>query len=424
LFIVKLFKKLGEKILVYEALNELKSNGLLNEPKRGSYVLVNQNKTNSSQIVFTNKSGVVVKNEDGVEFNVDRKNSLFSLTGDTVEFIPLKSKKSSKGGFITRVVKRARNAFVGKIQKKYGISFFIPDDYKIYFDVFISSKNLLGNSLNKKVCVEVTDWSADNKNPCGKIVEILGVCGDFNAEISSIILNSGFESKFKIEVEKSAESISKKINKKEIKSRTDLRNTFTFTIDPDDAKDFDDAISFIELEKGIYEIGIHIADVTHYVKKDSVLDKEAYSRATSIYLVDRVIPMLPEILSNMVCSLRPKEEKYTFSSIFKINEKGEILEEWFGKTVINSNKRFTYAEAQEIIETGKGKINKEISLTKKAYEVDKKIVKAIIKLNEIAIIKRKEREEKGKKNETQFVIIVDGIIVTKRISSLGSGYGG
>ena len=383
------FKKLGEKILVYEALNELKSSGLLNEPKRGSYVLVNQNKTNLGQIVFTNKSGVVVKNEDGVEFNVDRKNSLFSLTGDTVEFIPLKSKKSSKGGFITRVLKRARNAFVGKIQKNNGISFFIPDDYKIYFDVFISSKNLLGNSLNKKVCVEVTDWSADNKNPCGKIVEILGVCGDFNAEINSIILNSGFESKFKNEVEKSAESISKKINKKEIESRTDLRNTFTFTIDPEDAKDFDDAISFKELDNGNYEIGIHIADVSHYVKEGGLIDKEAFNRGTSVYLVDRVIPMLPEVLSNDLCSLRPNVDRLCFSVIFEINKAAKIIDYKIDKTIIHSDKRFTYKEAQDCINSSEKKYSKELII-----------------INNLTKVFRKERKESGsinfEKEETKF----------------------
>ena len=325
--------------------------------------------------------------------------SLKYFNNDHVEFFINRRKRKGKYlATVKKLIKREKTHYVGILQKNDNFSFAILDDKKIHVDIFIPRDNVNNANDGDKVIVEILTWKRNDVSPMGRIKEILGVPGEHETEITSIIKNNNISIEFPKEVKDYTDKIDKKISRKEIENRRDLREEITFTIDPEDAKDFDDAISFSELEKGIYEIGVHIADVTHYVKKDSVLDKEAYNRATSIYLVDRVIPMLPEILSNMVCSLRPKEEKYTFSSIFKINDKGEILEEWFGKTIINSNKRFTYAEAQQIIETGKGKINKEISLTKKAYEVDKKIVKAIIKLNEIAIIKRKKREEKGSIN--------------------------
>jgi len=248
------------------------------------------------------------------------------------------------------------------------------------------------------VVVEVLKWRKNEMSPTGKVIEVLGKPGDHETEIHTIIKNHELPLEFPREVEEYAKKISKQIRKNEIEKRRDVRETLTFTIDPEDAKDFDDAISFKEIDKEIYEIGVHIADVGHYVESNSILDKEAFNRATSIYLVDRVVPMLPEILSNMVCSLRPQEEKYTFSAIFKINNKGVVLEEWFGKTVIKSDRRFSYAEAQEIIETKKGKISKEIALNNKSYEVRKEMVNAIVILNEVALTVREERKKQGSIN--------------------------
>jgi ribonuclease R len=248
------------------------------------------------------------------------------------------------------------------------------------------------------VVVEIMKWRKNDMSPTGKVIEILGKPGEHETEIKTIIKNHELPLEFPTKVEEYAKKINKQISKKEIDKRRDVRETLTFTIDPEDAKDFDDAISFKEIDKEIYEIGVHIADVGYYVERNSILDKEAFNRATSIYLVDRVVPMLPEILSNKVCSLRPQEEKYTFSAIFKINNKGEILEEWFGKTVIKSDRRFSYAEAQEIIETKKGKISKEIALNKKSYEATKEMVNAIVILNEIASTIREERKKQGSIN--------------------------
>ena len=325
--------------------------------------------------------------------------SLKYFYNDEVEFFVNKRRRKGKYlGEITRLIKRSKNEYVGVLQKNKGFAFAILDDKKIHVDIFIPKEEINNAENGDKVSIEILEWRKNDISPTGRIKEILGKPGEHETEIKAIIKNNNIVFDFSKEIIEYTNKISKTISKKEIKKRRDLRKELTFTIDPEDAKDFDDAISYKTLESGIFEVGVHIADVTHYVEKNSVLDNEAYTRGTSIYLVDRVIPMLPEVLSNLVCSLRPNEEKYTFSVIFKINNKGEIVDEWYGKTVIKSDKRFSYAEAQEIIEKKKGKISKENSLTNKSYEVDKGLVEAIVRLNEIAIIKRKEREKEGSVN--------------------------
>ncbi len=318
---------------------------------------------------------------------------------DEVEFYINKRKRRGKYlAIIERLVKREKERYVGTIQINESFSFTILDDKKIHVDIFIPRGNTSNAVDGDKVIVEILKWKKNDISPTGKVVEVLGKPGEHETEIRSIIKQNEFPVKFPEEVEEYVENINKEITKKEIEKRRDLRKTLTFTIDPIDAKDFDDAISFKETENEVYEIGIHIADVGHYVQEKSILDEEALKRATSIYLVDRVVPMLPEILSNKVCSLRPDEEKYTFSAMFKINKKGEINEEWFGKTIIKSDRRLSYEEAQEIIETKKGKINKEISLTKKEYTINDELVQAIINLNNITKILREQRRKKGSIN--------------------------
>ncbi|VAW25426.1 3'-to-5' exoribonuclease RNase R, partial [hydrothermal vent metagenome] len=273
--------------------------------------------------------------------------------------------------------------------------FVIPDDSKMYADIFIPQKKLKGAEDGVKVLVEITDWPEKSKNPFGKIKEILGIPGDHNTEIHSILLEYGLPYKFPENVEEEAAKIPLEITKNEIAKRRDMRKDLTFTIDPKDAKDFDDALSFKVLENGNYEIGIHIADVSHYVQENTILEEEAYNRATSVYLVDRVVPMLPEVLSNGVCSLRPNEEKLTFSAVFEINEKAQILNQWFGKTVTYSDKRFAYEEAQEIIETKSNSISAKISITGEAYKVENEIVSAILTLDKLAKKLRKKRLQQG-----------------------------
>ncbi len=279
------------------------------------------------------------------------------------------------------------------MSKNFG--FVLCDNQKMYVDIFISKARINGAEHGDKVQVKITDWPENSKNPFGKITQVLGKPGDHNTEIHSILLEYGLPYKFENEVEKDASNLSLEITKEEISKRRDMRKDLTFTIDPKDAKDFDDALSFTKLENGNYEIGIHIADVSHYVQPNTILDKEAYNRATSVYLVDRVVPMLPEILSNGACSLRPNEEKLTFSAVFEINENAQILNEWFGRTVTYSDKRFAYEEAQTIIETEKNFIPENISITNESYYVPDTIVEATLKLNKLAKILRKKRMKEG-----------------------------
>jgi ribonuclease R/exosome complex exonuclease DIS3/RRP44 len=298
---------------------------------------------------------------------------------------------------------------VGIIQKTKNFAFVIIDDKRIKTDFFIPSNNIGEANDGDKVLVELLEWKKQDLSPIGKIVKVFGEPGDHHTELNSIIAKNEIVIDFSQEVKDYTELISEKIENKEIKQRRDFREITTFTIDPIDAKDFDDALSFKKIDNNNFEIGIHIADVSHYVKPSTILDKEAYNRATSIYLVDRVIPMLPEKLSNKVCSLRPNEDKLTFSAVFNFNKKGEINNSWFGRTIIKSNKRFSYQEAQEIIETKKNIISKKNSLTGKEYKVDQSIVEAIITLDDIAKKIRDKREKNGSINfnRTEVGFILD-----------------
>ncbi len=281
----------------------------------------------------------------------------FALNGDAVEVAITKHKKDEKLGKVLRVLTRARTTFVGTVEERSGKFGIIPDDKKLYIDFMLSPAESKKVKAGDKVQVKIGEWDDPMGNPFGEIIRVLGQKGDNNVEMESIVLEKGFEYHYPLEVEKEADEIEKnkqKILDAEIPKRKDIRKTLTVTIDPVDAKDFDDAISFVDLGNGTYEIGIHIADVSHYVQEGTALDKEALKRGTSIYLVDRTIPMLPEVLSNDVCSLNPHEDKLSFSAIFIMNDKAEVLERWFGRTVMNSDYRFTYETAQESIDTGKG----------------------------------------------------------------------
>jgi len=283
-----------------------------------------------------------------------------ALHGDTVEIKLLPKRENIRQqGEVVRIVKRNKEQFVGTLDGNAQNDFFFlkADDKRMYRDIFIHSSNTLGGKKGDKVFAAITAWKDPMKSPEGKVLKVLGKKGLHNVEMQAIILEKGFEAEFSHEIEEEAERIKKEepsLREKEIANRKDIRNTLTFTIDPADAKDFDDAISFKNLGNGTYEIGVHIADVSHFVTEGSLLDKEARRRGTSVYLVDRTIPMLPEVLSNDLCSLNANEDKFTFSSIFTINGKAEVLDRWFGKTVIHSDKRFTYEEAQEILDKKEG----------------------------------------------------------------------
>lgn len=307
-----------------------------------------------------------------------------ALNGDTVEItLHAEIPGQRRQGEVVKIVTRAKTQFVGTLEQTNGNDFFFlkPDDRRMYRDIFIHASKSLNGKKGEKVLAEIIGWKDPMKSPEGKVVRVLGRKGLHNVEMESIILEKGFDNEFPPEVEQEAEKIKSEESSKreqEIKKRKDIRTITTFTIDPADAKDFDDAISFVKKADGNYEIGVHIADVSHFVEEKSLLDGEARKRGTSVYLVDRTIPMLPEILSNDLCSLNPNEDKFTFSAIFTMNEKGEVLERWFGKTVIHSDKRFTYEEAQEILDLKQGTYFEELQT-----------------LNTIAKILQKEKFKNG-----------------------------
>lgn len=345
---------------------------------------------------------------EGLEEKIYLENIGQYLHNDFVEvYVFLRRKKNKYYGEITKLLKREKKNYVGKIEISEKFSFVMVDNKRIHVDIFVPISMINKAKNNDKVLVEITEWKKNSQSPNGIIKKVLGVEGEHNTEIHSILAEYGLPYDFEKEIKEFADNIDTTINKDEVSNRRDFRDELTFTIDPVDAKDFDDAISFKRISNSSYEIGIHIADVSHYLQPNTILDNEAFNRATSVYLVDRVVPMLPEVLSNKACSLRPNEEKYTFSAVFII-DKNKVINEWFGKTIINSNYRFSYEEAQEIIETKKNIIRKEVSLKKTEYSVTNNVKEAVLKLNEIAIYMRKERMKNGAisfdKKEVRFSI--------------------
>ncbi|MDG2432201.1 ribonuclease R [Flavobacterium sp.] len=298
-------------------------------------------------------------------------------------------------GEVIEVVERHKTDFVGVIDIQKNFAFVSTANPKMYTDIFIPKDKLGEAEQGDVVLVHIEDWPKRADSPFGSVIKVLGKPGQHDTEIHAILAEYGLPSEFPIEVETFAQKIDTSITPEEIANRRDMRDTLTFTIDPKDAKDFDDALSFKQLENGNYEIGIHIADVSYYLEEGTILDDEAYQRATSVYLVDRVVPMLPEVLSNFACSLRPQEEKYTFSAVFEISKKAEVINQWFGRTVIFSDQRFAYEEAQYIIETKDDTIPVETSITGSSYKVAPEIVAATLKLDELAKILRRKRMNDG-----------------------------
>ena len=385
------------KTQILKKLAELKETKKIKEVDRGKYQIVIDKKYHIGSLDITsNGNGYFVSDDFEKDIFIPSNNLGKGLQNDTVKAYVYKRNRSNKlEADIIEIIERDKTSFVGVLQMSKNFGFVLCDNQKMYVDIFISKARVNGAEHGDKVQVKITDWPENSKNPFGKITQVLGKPGDHNTEIHSILLEYGLPYRFENEVEKDASSLSLEITKEEISKRRDMRQDLTFTIDPKDAKDFDDALSFTKLKNGNYEIGIHIADVSYYVQPNTILDKEAYNRATSVYLVDRVVPMLPEILSNGACSLRPNEEKLTFSAVFEINENAQILNEWFGRTVTYSDKRFAYEEAQTIIETEKNFIPENISITNESYYVPDTIVEATLKLNKLAKILRKKRMKEG-----------------------------
>ncbi|MFZ2523133.1 MAG: ribonuclease R [Minisyncoccia bacterium] len=312
------------------------------------------------------------KSDRNQSIEIQPENVNRALPGDTVVVSLLGKKvKNREQGKVEKILKRAREEFVGTVELHDDKVFVIPDDRRVYVDIFLpTDKDVIEG---EKVLVRISDWNTLS----GEIVKVIGKKGENNTEMESILLERGFRVEFPETVEKEAERIKSEYKKnfdEEVKNRRDMRKTPTMTIDPADAKDFDDAISFVDNKDGTYEIGVHIADVSYFVTPGTDLDTESEKRGLSVYLVDRTIPMLPEILSNDLCSLNPKEDKYTFSAVFKLDENGKVLDEWFGRTVIHSDKRFTYEEAQEVIKGEKdGPFQTELQ---KLNQIAKKLEKA------------------------------------------------
>jgi len=342
------------------------------------------------------KTAYFICPEFGEDVFIPTNNLNRALDKDKVKvYIYNRRKGKRPEGEVIEVVERAKTDFVGVIAIQPNFAFVSTANPKMYTDIFIPKDKIGAAENGDVVLVHIEDWPKKADSPFGSVIQILGKPGEHNTEIHAILAEYGLPAEFPIEVENFAQKIDTTIQESEIAQRRDMRQTLTFTIDPKDAKDFDDALSFKILENGNYEVGIHIADVSHYLQEGTILDDEAYNRATSVYLVDRVVPMLPEVLSNFACSLRPNEEKYTFSAIFELDKKATIKNQWFGRTVIDSNQRFSYEEAQFIIETKENIIPLETSITGESYKVVDEIVFATLKLDELAKIMRQKRMNDG-----------------------------
>ena len=382
---------------IIKKLAQLTAKKQIEEEGRGKFKIVKSNDYYRAVIDMTTKGyayAMVDELEDDVFISPRDLNTAFN--GDEVEIYIYNRKRNKKSeGEVTKILNRKRTEFVGVLDMQKDFGFVVIGDPKMYTDIFVQ-KNKMGEAKDgDKVVVELEEWPEKADSPFGKIIQVLGTPGEHHTEIHSILAQYGLPHEFPQEIEDFANQIDTSIQPEEIKKRRDMRDVLTFTIDPADAKDFDDALSFQKLENGNVEVGIHIADVSHYLQPGTVLDDEAYERATSVYLVDRVVPMLPEVLSNNACSLRPNEEKYTFSAVFEIDKNTKVVNEWFGRTVTYSDARFAYEEAQQIIETEKGYIPEEISIQDKAYTVKDEIVEAVLTMNKMAKKMRATRMRQG-----------------------------
>ncbi len=403
-------------------LGQLKAENRIEEEDQGKYKVIGSatsknkhsgsNHTGKVDLTGRGDAYIVIEGmDDDVFVPKNRVNKAFH--GDMVEVNIFKPRKGKKlEGEITKILERKKTEFVGILDLQKTFAFVRPTDFRMYTDFFVPKGSTMDANNGDKVVVTLESWADNGDSPIGKVTEVLGKPGEHNTEIHAILAEYGLPYDFPTEVERFADTIDTSIKAEEITKRRDMRDTLTFTIDPKDAKDFDDALSFEVLENGNYEIGIHIADVSHYVLPDTILEDEAYERATSVYLVDRVVPMLPEVLSNNACSLRPNEEKYTFSAIFEMDkDNAGIKNQWFGRTVINSDERFAYEEAQHIIESEKGDIPEDISIRDAAYSVADIVVKATLEMDRLAKIMRSRRMQDGAlsfdKLEVKFILNED-----------------
>lgn len=376
---------------------ELAFNGDIIEVSPGKYK--SPQRTSEATGVFVRRSNgknSVITDTDGEAIFIAERNSMHALNGDKVRInIAARRRGQETEAEVVEIIEKKEQTFIGtlKVDKYFG--YLLTDSKYLATDIFIPKSKLKGGKTGDKAVVRITEWRDDSKNPAGEVLDILGTAGENNAEIHAILAEFGLPYKYPVAVAKAADKIDAGITDEVVASRLDMRDVLTFTIDPADAKDFDDALSFRQLPGGTYEVGVHIADVTHYVQPDTIIDREAQKRATSVYLVDRVVPMLPEHLCNGICSLRPDEEKLAFSVIFEMTPDARVLNSKIARTVIKSDRRFSYEEAQSVIETGMGDC-----------------VEAITTLDGLAKILRKERYEDGSvdfdRAEVKFDITPEG----------------
>lgn len=386
------------RTLVFTILKDLAKEGFLKSVSYDTFKMNSKEKLilEGTISITTKGFGFVTVDKEKADVFISANHMQQALNGDRVKIQILSYDKKRIEGQVIEVIERERTQFVGTIQMHDKFAFLIPDNIRMNSDIYIPKEKLNGAKDKEKALVKITVWPKSAGNPYGEVVEVLGKAGSNDTEMISILCNNGIDFKFPPEVLTESESVGMDLDPEEVASRRDFRNITTFTIDPVDAKDFDDALSFKKLDNGHIEIGVHIADVSHYVRPGTAMDTEALKRSNSVYLVDRVIPMLPEQLSNMACSLRPHEDKFSFSAVFEMDESGEVYNEWFGKTVIHSDRRFSYEEAQEIIEGKDGDYKTEI-----------------LTLDGIAKILRKQRLKKGalsiESEEMRFKLDEDGM---------------
>ena len=369
----------AQRLLVCEALYELHDEDFLVEISRGKYKLNSRGGFVEGVIERRGVKTYLLPNDGGEEVFIPERKNNHAMAGDLVQvYLYARRRGLPPEGEVVEVIRRAKDTFVGILKKTGNEMFLLVDNKIMSSDIHIPTHLLHKARSGQKAVVRLLNWTADAPYPEGEVIDVLGNAGNNTTEMHAILAEFGLPYSYPIEVEKAANKIDAGITAEEIKKRVDMRDVCTFTIDPADAKDFDDALSVRQLENGLWEVGVHIADVTHYVRPGSVIEEEAYKRATSVYLVDRTIPMLPEHLSNGICSLRPNEEKLCFSVLFQMDDTAKVHDYKICKTVIESNRRFTYEEAQAIIEQGEGELSIEL-----------------LTLNRLAQALRQERFEKG-----------------------------
>ena len=351
-----------QKLQVVDILYDLSAEDIITEIDRGRYRLNGLGTLAVGTFARrSNGKNSFIPEDGGTPVFIAERNSGHAMDGDKVKVqLFAKRKGAEPEGEVVEILESKERTFVGKLQVAKGFAFLITENKTLANDIFIPKDKLKGGKNGDKAIVRIVEWPDEAKNPLGEVIDILGIAGQNTAEMHAILAEFGLPYKYPSSVEKAADKIPEAISPEEIENREDFRGITTFTIDPKDAKDFDDALSARRLDNGNWEVGVHIADVTHYVKTDGVIDKEAQSRATSVYLVDRTIPMLPERLCNQICSLRPDEEKLCFSAVFELNSDAVVQNSRICRTIIKSDRRFTYEEAQEVIETGEGDYKEEI----------------------------------------------------------------